>query len=109
MAADQRRSPRGVNVSAPAARSARTNDVEAVKARRILGWPGEPCQRRAVTAAGRRGDSPSLPPSKKMNRQGNPVALRRQPGSSPSRLGGSRRACVFGHFGAAGHLTRSAP
>jgi hypothetical protein len=40
----------GVNVEA-AARSARTNDVEAGKARRILGWPGEAEQRFAVAVA----------------------------------------------------------
>jgi hypothetical protein len=49
--ASQRRCRGRGRRGAPAARSARTNDVEAGKARRILGWPGEAEQRFAVAVA----------------------------------------------------------
>ena len=54
--ASQRRCRGGGQRGAPAARSARTNDVEARKVRRSLSWPGEPGGW-AVTAAGRGGIS----------------------------------------------------
>lgn len=65
MAADQRWSRSGVSVERPQRASARTNDGDAVKARRILGWPGQRCRLPAVTVAcrveGRSGRSPSAP------------------------------------------------
>jgi hypothetical protein len=55
----------GVNVQRPQRASARTNDVDARKARRRLRGPGAP-------GHGLKSCSPSLPPSRKANRSRSP-------------------------------------